>query len=39
MGEAKRGKLVIARELGLPSWLKLKAHIEAMDRGRERVAR
>jgi Domain of unknown function (DUF1835) len=32
-------QLVIARELGLPSWPKLKAHIEAMDRARERIAR
>ena len=31
-------QLVIARELRLPSWPKLKAHIEAMQRARDRIA-
>jgi hypothetical protein len=30
-------QLVIARELGLPSWPRLKAHIEAMDRSLARI--
>ena len=32
-------QLVIARELGLPSWPRLKAHVEAMDRGWARIRR
>jgi len=32
-------QLVIARELGLPSWPKLKAHITAMDRSWDRIRR
>jgi len=32
-------QLVIARELGLPSWPKLKAHIAAMDRNWARIVR
>ena len=31
-------QLVIARELGLPSWPKLKAHIQALERARDRIA-
>ena len=31
-------QLIIARELGLPSWPRLKAHIAAMDAARERMA-
>ena len=30
-------QLVIARELGLPSWPKLKAHIQAMQQARKRI--
>jgi hypothetical protein len=30
-------QFVIARELGLPSWPKLKAHVEAMDRSWQRI--
>jgi Domain of unknown function (DUF1835) len=30
-------QLVIARELGLPSWPRLKAHVEAMDRSWARI--
>lgn len=39
-GEAARlsdAQLVIARELGLPSWPRLKAHIAAMDRSWARI--
>jgi hypothetical protein len=32
-------QLVIARELGLPSWPKLKAHIEAMEQGWQSIHR
>nr|WP_314073447.1 DUF1835 domain-containing protein [uncultured Roseococcus sp.] len=32
-------QLVIARELGLPSWPRLKAHIDRMEASRERIAR
>ena len=32
-------QLVIARELGLPSWPRLKAHIEAMDQSWTRIRR
>jgi len=32
-------QLIVARELGLPSWPRLKAHIQAMDRSWERIAR
>ena len=31
-------QLIVARELGLPSWPKLKSHIRAMDRTRQRIA-
>jgi hypothetical protein len=31
-------QLVIARELGLPSWPKLKAHIQAMQQARDRIS-
>jgi hypothetical protein len=31
-------QLVIARELGLPSWPKLKAHIEAMEHARDSIS-
>jgi hypothetical protein len=31
-------QLVIARELGLPSWPRLKAHIDAMDEARQTIA-
>jgi hypothetical protein len=31
-------QLVIARELGMPSWPKLKAHIEGLDRARSDIA-
>jgi hypothetical protein len=39
LAKLSEAQLVIARQLGLPSWPKLKAHIEAMDRARERIAR
>jgi hypothetical protein len=39
LAKLSEAQLVIARELGLPSWPKLKAHIEAMERARERIAR
>jgi Domain of unknown function (DUF1835) len=39
LAKLSEAQLVIARELSLPSWPKLKAHIEAMDRARERIAR
>lgn len=32
-------QLVIARELGVPSWPRLKAHVQAMDRSRARIRR
>ncbi|WP_018266592.1 DUF1835 domain-containing protein [Methylosinus sp. LW4] len=32
-------QLVVARELGLPSWPKLKAHVEAMDRSWRDISR
>ncbi|HEY4250661.1 MAG TPA: DUF1835 domain-containing protein [Roseomonas sp.] len=32
-------QLVIARELGLPSWPKLKAHVQAMDQAWDHIAR
>lgn len=32
-------QLVVARELGLPSWPRLKAHVEAMGRSRARIER
>lgn len=31
-------QLVVARELGLPSWPKLRAHIDAMQHARDRIA-
>ncbi|WP_232365984.1 DUF1835 domain-containing protein [Methylocystis silviterrae] len=37
--QLSEAQLVVARELGLPSWPKLKAHIEAMDRSWRRIVR
>lgn len=31
-------QLVVAREMGLPSWTRLKAHVEAADRSRAHIA-
>jgi hypothetical protein len=36
--QLSEAQLVIARELGLPSWPRLKAHIEAMDAARQTIA-
>lgn len=38
LARLSEAQLVIARELGLPSWPKLKAHIEAMDMTWARIA-
>lgn len=37
LARLSEAQLVIARELGLPSWPKLKTHIEAMDRAWDRI--
>jgi len=37
-GKLSDAQLVIARELGLPSWPKLKAHIDSLDRTRRAIA-
>lgn len=37
LARLSEAQLVIARELGLPSWPKLKAHVEAMDGAWERI--
>jgi hypothetical protein len=39
LARLSEAQLVVARELGLPSWPKLKAHIEAMDRSWRRIVR
>ncbi|MBP0443213.1 DUF1835 domain-containing protein [Roseomonas sp. SSH11] len=39
LARLSEAQLVIARELGLPSWPRLKAHVEAMDRVWNRIAR
>ncbi len=38
LARLSEAQLVIARELGLPSWPKLKAHIQAMQQARDRIA-
>ncbi|MBR0663788.1 DUF1835 domain-containing protein [Roseomonas hellenica] len=37
LARLSEAQLVIARELGLPSWPKLKAHVEAMDNAWDRI--
>src|SRR4051812_29762 len=37
LGRLSDAQLVIARELGLPSWPRLKAHIESLDRARRAI--
>lgn len=37
LARLSEAQLVIARELGLPSWPKLKAHVEAMDQAWDRI--
>jgi len=37
LAHLSEAQLVIARELGLPSWARLKAHIAAMQQARERI--
>lgn len=39
LAQLSEAQLVIARELGLPSWPKLKAHIEAMERSWRGIVR
>jgi hypothetical protein len=39
LARLSEAQLVVARELGLPSWPRLRAHIQAMDRARESIGR
>jgi hypothetical protein len=39
LARLSEAQLVIARELGLPSWPRLKMHIQSMDQSWERIAR
>jgi hypothetical protein len=39
LARLSEAQLIVARELGLPSWPRLKSHVQAMDRTWERIAR
>ncbi len=38
LARLSEAQLVVARELGLPSWPRLRAHVQAMDRAWDRIA-
>ena len=39
LARLSEAQLVVAREFGLPSWPRLRAHVQAMDRAWDRIAR